>query len=210
LTTKLSQSGCELILIGFETGSENLRNFLLGKKITDLQLINAFDLFNKYGLRSLAFAMIGIPGESVETINQSLKMLRRLKPTLIRQAIFEPFAGTPLFDYCKEHNMFTGNKVSANYYTASTIKLENLSSRELKLYQLLYPWYLNLNFVEKYEDKYKKLINKYNGKSEEELVLQEVKNSVLLDDEEISQMLSNEGIQHFKYFENRTYYCLVN
>jgi len=106
--------------------------------------------------------------------------------------------------------MFTGNKVSANYYTASTIKLENLSSRELKLYQLLYPWYLNLNFVEKYEDKYKKLINKYNGKSEEELVLQEVKNSVLLDDEEISQMLSNEGIQHFKYFENRTYYCLVN
>lgn len=210
IVAKLKESGCELILIGFETGSEDLRNFLLGKKITDLQLINAFDLFNKYGLRSLAFAMIGIPGESVETINQSLKMLRRLKPTLIRQAIFEPFAGTPLFDYCKEHNMFTGNKVSANYYTASTIKLENLSSRELKLYQLLYPWYLNLNFVEKYEDEYKELINKYAGKSEEELILQEVKNDVLLDDEKISKILSNEGLQHFRYFENKTYYCLSN
>jgi len=205
---KLKESGCELILIGFETGNQGLRNSLLGKGISDEQLINAFDLFNKYELRSLAFAMIGIPGETVGTIKQSLSLLRRLKPTLIRQAIFEPFVGTPMFDYCKEHNLFKGNKVNANYYTASTITFDNLSSKELKQYQLLYPWYLNLNFVEKYEDEYKELINKYLEKSEEELHLPEVKNRVLLDDEKISKILSDEGIQHFHYFENKTYYCL--
>ena len=158
----------------------------------------------------MAFAMIGIPGESVESIEQSLKMLRRLKPTLIRQAIFEPFIGTPLFEYCRENSLFKGNKVSTNYYTTSTITFQNLTSKELKLYQLLYPWYLNLNFVSKYEENYTELINKYAGKSEEELILLEVKNEVLLDDDKISKTLSAEGIQHFRYFENRTYYCLSN
>jgi anaerobic magnesium-protoporphyrin IX monomethyl ester cyclase len=205
---KLKKSGCELILIGFETGSEELRNLLLGKGISDEQLIKAFDLFNKHGLRSLAFAMIGIPGESADSINKSLALLRRLKPTLIRQAIFEPFAGTPLYDYCMEHKLFKGNKVSDNYYTASTITFKNLSSKELKLYQLLYPWYLNLNFVGKYEEKYKELINRYSEISEDELLLPEVKNSILVDDKLISDYFSQKGVQHFRYFENKTYYCL--
>jgi len=208
IVAKLKESGCELILIGFETGNEELRNSLLGKGITNAQLIKAFDLFNKYNLRSLAFAMIGIPGESVESINQSLTLLRRLKPTLIRQAIFEPFVGTPMYDYCEKNDLFTGNKVSTNYYTASTIKFDNLTSKELKLYQLLYPWYLNLGFVGKYEEEYKTLIRKYSEKSEDELILPEVKDSVLLDDDRISKILSGENIQHFRYFENKTYYCL--
>lgn len=203
----LKESGCELILIGFETGSEKLRNLVLTKKITDAQLIKAFDACNKIGLRCLAYSMIGIPGESVETINTSLELLRRLKPTLIRQTIFDPFIGTPLFEYCKEHNLFRGNKVGVNCYTTSTITFENLTSKELKIYQLLYPWYLNLNFVSKYEERYYELINKYSEKSEEELLLPSVKDSILCDDESISNILKKEGIQHFHYFENRTYYC---
>ncbi|MEI6579185.1 MAG: radical SAM protein [Eubacteriales bacterium] len=202
----LKKSGCELIEIGVETGSEELRNSLLRKKISDIQLIKAFDLFNKHGLRSLAYAMIGIPGESVESINQSLKILRRLKPTLIRQTIFNPFIGTPLFDFCKEHNLFNGNKDSINCYTTSTISFDNLSSKELKLYQIMYPWFLNLNFVGIYEEKYINLIKKYAEKSEDELLLPDVRSNILLDDEKISKNLSDEGIQHFYYFEDNSFY----
>jgi len=206
IVLKLKESGCELIEIGFETGSEALRNTLLLKGISDEQLIRAFDLFNKYGLRSLAYAMIGIPGESIDSINQSLKILRRLKPTLIRQTIFEPFIGTPLFDYCKENNLFNGNKVSSNCFSSSTLIFDNISPRELKLYQILYPWYLNLDFVGKYEEKYRELINKYSGKSEEELMLADVRNSILLEDEKISKILTADGIQHFHYFKYNSFY----
>lgn len=206
IVINLKKSGCELIQIGFETGSEDLRNNILKKGISDAQLIKAFDLFNKYELRSMALAMIGIPGESLESIEQSMKVLRRLKPSLIREAIFQPFIGTPLYDYCEKNNLFNGNKTSSNCYTTSTLKFDDISQLKFKQYQLLYPWYLNLNFVGKHEEKYIQLINKYSTKSEEELLLPETRNSILVDDKKISDLLTRDGIQHFYYFEDNSFY----
>jgi len=207
----LKKSGCEFIGIGVEAGSEDVRNGILRKNIYDKSLKNAFDLLNKYELRSLAFFMIGVPGESHETIKKDLELIRRLKPSMIRMSIFQPFEGTELYKHCEDNDLFTDASVTSSYFTSSSlIKFENLTSQEMKSYHLLFPWYLNLDFVEKYESEYKTLIEKYSSLSEEELMKEETRQLVLSEDRKLSNKLKSEGIMHFAYFEkNSRNYCLI-
>lgn len=129
--------------MGFETGNEELRNDVLSKEITNAQLEKAIDLFNKYEVRSLAYTMVGIPGESKDSVKETIKELVRLKPTLIRMTFFEPFIGTPLYDYCIENNLFNDSYLNIDNFTKSVVKMDNITNYELSKYHLLFPWYLN-------------------------------------------------------------------
>ena len=207
VTLALKKSGCHLIRIGFETGNEKMRNNILGKDITDDQLIKAFDLFNKYKIRSLAFAMIGIPGESESSIKDSLKLLVRLKPTLIRMAFFEPFIGTPLYEYCERKELFKDKrKNSENCFQETRLKFSNISEKELLLYHLIFPWYLNVLFVEEGKEMYYELINKYKNYSINQLKEKNTKIDILKDDYKLKCILRKKEISHFEYFENNNFY----
>lgn len=204
---KLKEAGCEFIAIGIETGDENLRNNILKKHIFDKDLINAFDLMNRLHLRSHSFFMLGIPEETEESIQCSLRLLRRLKPGSIRITIFEPFIGTELYKYCEEHGMLTDIDLYENYFTNSTIHLKGISPHRLKVYHLMFPWHLNIGFVSKYEEDYLKLIDKYKSLPLEELIKPETRLEVLRDDSIISAKLSAEKITHFRFFEKNNFNC---
>jgi len=206
IVKQLSLSGCYLVQIGFETGNEKLRNEVLKKGIRNDDLIKSFDLFNKYKVRSLAYCMIGIPEESEESINESISLLRRLKPTLIRMTVFEPFIGTPLYDYCKEHKLMINRQSSKNSFGSPFIKFENLASAKLKQYHLLYPWYMNIGFVKEKAEKYEKLIAEFSSLSEEDLMSENIRNKVIQTDKIISAEMTKEKTPHFRYFENNNFY----
>ena len=202
---KLQEAGCEFIAIGIETGDENLRNNILKKHIYDKDLIYSFDLLNRLGMRSHSFFMIGIPGENEESIQCSMRLLRRLKPGSIRMTIFQPFIGTELYDLCEKEGMLTDIDLMENYFTTSTIHLEGITPHKLKTYHLMFPWHLNIGFVEKYEELYKELIDKYKDMPLEELIKPETREQVLEDDKRVSEILSNEKILHFRFFEKNNY-----
>lgn len=203
----LKESGCHLTRVGFETGDENMRNKVLGKGISNEDLFRTFNLFHKYNLRSLAFSMIGIPDESEDTVKSSLEMLRVLKPTLIRLAFFEPFVGTPMYDYCNQNNFFKDDyRLAGNTFLETSLRFDKISSHALALYHLLFPWYLNIEFVKTQKEKYQRLIEKYRILAEEELLKELTRKHVLEDDRKISAELSEEGIEHFEYFNNNNFY----
>lgn len=208
IVKKLKNSGCELIRVGFETGDQDLRNLVLQKKITDHQLYNAFSLFRKYNLRSLAFAMIGIPGESKRSIELSIKMLSTLKPDLIRMAIFEPFINTPIYEYCKENNLLTiGLNQKGRYDVFSKINNE-ISDCQLQQYYIMFPWYMNIALNEKYEDMYRKLIEDFKAKYDfsDGTILGDIRSAVLERDREADRELTRKGISHYCYYKNNPMY----
>lgn len=204
----LKESGCYECQVGFETGNEELRNKVLSKEITDEQLLKAFGLFNRYGVRALAYTMIGIPGESVASIKETITMLSTLKPTLIRMTFFEPYIGTPLYDYCIENNLFDDAFGNKDNFTKSMVRLDNISNRELVLYRLLFPWYLNLELEleENLKEKYRILINGYMEKTEEELNSTDLKREIIEKDSDISKELQGQSVSHFCYFTKNTNY----
>ncbi len=212
---ELKDSGCHECQVGFETGNEELRNGVLAKEITNVQLEKAFDLFNKYGVRSLAYTMLGIPGESENSVKETIKELVRLKPTLIRMTFFEPFIGTPLYEYCIENELFDDKFLNIDNFTKSVVKMENITNYELSRYHLLFPWYLNMEMMGEDDSGvvYGQLIDEYMGLSEKEIDDLTVKEEIIRKDSKISEIMMKKNISHFRYFPaNNNYfnYCICD
>ncbi len=100
LLSLLKRAGCFKVLFGVESGNEKMRNEIMGRKMSNKDIINAFDLCRKHGIKTLAINIIGIPGESEEMILDTLNLNKRLNPTTSAVNIFYPYRGTVLGDKC--------------------------------------------------------------------------------------------------------------
>lgn len=93
----LKKSGCYRVSIGVESGNQKLLdNINKGTKIEDIRRV--FKLANKVGIETLAFCMIGLPGETEETMKQTTEFVLEIKPTLSKLSILMPLPGTPIFE----------------------------------------------------------------------------------------------------------------
>jgi anaerobic magnesium-protoporphyrin IX monomethyl ester cyclase len=93
----MRKAGCIQISFGVESGSEKIRR-LLNKTFTTAQIEQAFSLTNRYGILSRAYFIYGCPGESRETIQESIELMRRIKPLGAVFYILDLFPGTALYD----------------------------------------------------------------------------------------------------------------
>ncbi len=97
----MRRAGCTQISYGVESGSERIRR-LLNKSITDEAVERAFSLTTKYGILARAYFIYGCPGESAETIGETLRLIRRIKPLSVIFYILDLFPGTALFETVKQ------------------------------------------------------------------------------------------------------------
>ncbi|MBM3245182.1 MAG: B12-binding domain-containing radical SAM protein [Candidatus Omnitrophica bacterium] len=73
----MSKAGCKRILYGIESGvDDNLRK--MQKGIIVNQAKRAVDLTKKANIKSLGFFMLGVPGETTETLNQTIRYSREI------------------------------------------------------------------------------------------------------------------------------------
>ena len=82
ILTALKKAGCVLVKVGVETGSEELRKKILGRFMNNKQIIKVFDIARRIGLKTCTFNMIGVPGETKETIQDTINLNKRLKPEI--------------------------------------------------------------------------------------------------------------------------------
>ncbi len=84
----LKKAGCEIVFMGIESGDKDIRLKTLRRNQTDEQIIDAFKLAKGVGINTIAFNMVGIPGETINTINKSIDFYRIVKPDNISTNIF--------------------------------------------------------------------------------------------------------------------------
>lgn len=93
----MKDAGCSMVMMGVESGSpEILRT--LNKRITLDEIINAFDVTRRAGLRRCACFMIGAPGETAETVQQSIDLARRIQPDRVSLNVVTPYPGTAFYE----------------------------------------------------------------------------------------------------------------
>lgn len=93
----MKEAGCEWLKVGVESGNQQLLDYMQ-KDITIKQIKKFFKWTNDLGITTHAEFMVGLPGETKETINNTIKLIKDIKPTTIQTSIVQPFPGTPIYD----------------------------------------------------------------------------------------------------------------
>ena len=97
---KAAEAGCKFIMYGVESASkEVMKN--VSKKTDVEKIIKAFELTKKAGIATGAFIMVGNPGENDRSINETMKILRVIKPDVIVNQILMIFPGTEQYAKAK-------------------------------------------------------------------------------------------------------------
>ena len=93
----MKRAGAVRADIGFESGSQKILN-ILKKRTTVEQNYNAAKILHEVGLQFQANTIVGIPGEHVEDIKKTAKMLKEIKPHWIGFGEFIPLPGSKLYE----------------------------------------------------------------------------------------------------------------
>ena len=93
----MRSAGCIQISYGVESGSETIRTFL-NKTIKTDQIKRAFDLTTQYGILARAYFIYGSPGETWETIQETINLIHEIKPLSVIFYILDIFPGTALYN----------------------------------------------------------------------------------------------------------------
>ena len=135
---KLAEAGCKNVFFGVEAGSEDLRNSLLKKKVTDEEIRSVAALLKKYGMRFRTYNMLGLPGETLEDAFKTVSINAEIGTDYPWCALFHPFPGTELAEYAKEKGLLDASVDTANpsFFKDSIIKSEH--KRELVNLQKLF------------------------------------------------------------------------
>ncbi len=104
---KMKEAGCKRIHYGLESGDAELFS-TLGKDGVHAKmekLVKNFALTEQLGIGAHMFILIGLEGESWQTIRNTVETIKRIKPLTLQVAIVTPYPGTPLFEEMKEKGL---------------------------------------------------------------------------------------------------------
>jgi len=99
----MKKAGCHTIKIGVESGVQEILNKSnKGVRVEDTEKL--FRWARECGMNTHAHLMLGMPGETKETIKKTVEFVKKINPNTIDVGICTPYPGTKLFsDVAKDH-----------------------------------------------------------------------------------------------------------
>ena len=97
LLRHIKQAGCYAIAYGIESASPEILD-ILDKGVTPEQAESAVHMSREAGLQTIGYFMLGSPGETPETIRQTIRFARKLRVDFAQFSVTTPFPGTALAD----------------------------------------------------------------------------------------------------------------
>ncbi len=127
----LKDGGLRLFVVGYESGSDViLKNIRKGVSIERARRFtkDCHDL----GILIHGTFIVGLPGETKETIQESIRFAREMNPETLQVSLASPYPGTHFFEYVQD-NGFLVNSVynDESGYQKCTVSYPGLSSEEI-------------------------------------------------------------------------------
>jgi len=98
----MKKAGAYQIFYGLESGVQRLLN-LIRKGITLEQSRKAMKITHETGIETWVSFMLGLPSETKEESEQTIKFAIEVDPTFVQFPIATPFPGTELYNQCKKY-----------------------------------------------------------------------------------------------------------
>lgn len=143
----MKKAGCRLLIVGYESGSDEiLKN--IKKGATTEQMKNFTNDTKKARLMIHGDFIFGLPGETKETADKTVKFIKELKPNILQVAVATPIPGTEFYNWVKENGFLLVDdledsldkegfqKCIISYPEFTKEDIENYVDRALKGYYL--------------------------------------------------------------------------
>jgi anaerobic magnesium-protoporphyrin IX monomethyl ester cyclase len=101
LFAKMKETGCQLVSFGAESGSQEILN-AMRKGTTVEQNAMAIKMVKEAGMTVTVSMIIGYPGETKETLEQTLNFIRKTKPDDVHLSLATPYPGIELNQVVKD------------------------------------------------------------------------------------------------------------
>jgi radical SAM superfamily enzyme YgiQ (UPF0313 family) len=128
----LKDAKCITVVYAIESGNIHIRNNVLKRNISEVQILNASKLFNKYRLRTYVQNMVGLPDETLDMAFETIALNAKCKPSFSFVSIFQPYPGTELCEYSKGKGYFNDNVDSfeETFFKKSVMKIKDINRIE--------------------------------------------------------------------------------
>lgn len=151
------RAGAWSVSIGIESGNQNVLNRI--RKGTNLDMIErAIHLAEKEGLNTFGFFILGLPGETEESLKETIKFAKKLPLSIAKFGICVPLPGTRLWDEWEaedrilmdDWSMATFHHHDIPLYNHENVSWETLRRYYSKAYHSFYfnPRYILRHFVQ--------------------------------------------------------------
>jgi hopanoid biosynthesis associated radical SAM protein HpnJ len=129
---QLRDNGLRLLLVGFESGNQEiLNNIKKGIKLEGARqfMKNCRDL----GITVHGTFIIGLPIETRQTIQETIRFACEINPHTIQVSIAAPYPGTELYDQARANGWFANDMlVASSGIQTATLHYPNLTSAEIE------------------------------------------------------------------------------
>ena len=149
---EMKKANCRLLIVGYESGSDEILRSIK-KGITVEQIRRSSKDARKAGLLVHGDFIIGLPGETKETITLTRQLVKEVKPEILQVQIASPLPGTQFYEWCKENKYLLTDDpneyLDEHGHQKAIISYPALTSEEMvkEVDKILKEYYISLNYV---------------------------------------------------------------
>jgi magnesium-protoporphyrin IX monomethyl ester (oxidative) cyclase len=154
------RSGCDSLNLTVESGDDFIRNKVIRKGLSTDSIYRVARACRETGIKTNAYFVIGMPGETEESINKSKKMLSDLRFNNVSIFVATPMPGTRLYDECIARGYIDKDSYEADFinyeaaiFTQPSIETPEFDREKIRLWQhRLYIAYFKATLKDRFFD----------------------------------------------------------
>jgi anaerobic magnesium-protoporphyrin IX monomethyl ester cyclase len=141
----MAAAGCDGINFGVESAEVGIQKNVGRKPISQEKIIEMVEICRRVGIKTFCFFIIGLPGDTVQTVLSTIAFAIRLRPNWVQFTAASPFIGTKLrawavaegltpedeYAYISSHEAMIGNKDLTKSQVAALLRFAQFFERYL-------------------------------------------------------------------------------
>ncbi|HPI03270.1 MAG TPA: radical SAM protein [Candidatus Goldiibacteriota bacterium] len=133
LLALMKKAGCHQVLYGVESGNQEILK-ALGKSTTLERVEEAVRMTKKAGIECRTSFMLGNPGDTEETLQQTIDFSIKLDADLAMYNITTPFPGTEMYKWAQDNGYLMTNDWSKYDFSTAVMNLPTVSPEKIEEY----------------------------------------------------------------------------